>query len=512
MTPDSAKPSAARLFFLGVAGYFALQIAGRTLLGGAVELDSAVQLVKSQTFQWGYDVQPPLYAWLQAAFIGAFGVNLFSLVALKFLALAGTGCFVFHAVRVMTDDFRCAAVATLGLALLPQLLWESQRDQTDSVLATMLAAAALWLFVRLHREPKLTWYLAFGAVAALGCLSKYNYAVFLAALLLGAVSLPEFRRVVASEKLCASALAFAAVAAPHAAWMNSNWTTVMARAGEVHVTGGNIFTALGASFGSLVVAVVAFSGLAVAAYAVIFAKAPETNPETETLRAHRRLLGRVLLVGGLLCLAMVLLAQARFKDRWMQPLLFLTPVWLTLLVARRLDARRWKWFAGLTLTLALGVLVVLFALPYWAAAAGRERYLNPDYTKLAAAMRANGFQRGLILAADAKIGGNLRLAFPDSRVGGVNFLQLAPRAPGEAVILVWSANGIQTDSPPPALGNSALELAGGIPIGHTTTFVEIPREHTTRRPLKFGFFLLPPRPAAHQAPTGSSLRPTGVPA
>ncbi|MCX6895398.1 MAG: glycosyltransferase family 39 protein, partial [Verrucomicrobia bacterium] len=420
MTPPATKPSAARMFFLGVAGYFALQIIGRTALGGAVELDSAVQLVKSQSWQWGYDVQPPL-----------------ALVALKYLVLAGTCLFVFQSVKEMGGEVRCAIAAALGLALLPQLVWESQRDQTDSVLATMLAAAALWLFIRLSRAPKTVFYLAFGVVAALGCLSKYNYAVFLVALLLAAGSLPEFRRAVWRGKFLWSLAAFAVIAAPHVLWMASHRATVLARADEVHVTGGNIFAAFGASAGSLVTAVFAFSGLAVAAYAILFARAPVVNLEPAEFEKHRRLVGRILLAGGWLCVAMVVVAQARFKDRWMQPLLFLTPVWLALATCRRLDSARWKWLVGLTTTIAVAVMVILLTMPFWAAATGKHRYLNPDYAKLAAAIRAHGFRQGVIVAADAKIGGNLRLSFPDSRILGVNFspATMSVGAPGVAV---WS--------------------------------------------------------------------------
>ena len=480
-----------RWFFAGVAGYFALQVLWRTTWGGAVELDSAVQLVKSQAWQWGYDVQPPLYAWLQAGFIAAFGVNIFALVFLKYLVLGGTCFFIFQSVKAMTGETRCGSAATVSLALLPQIVWESQRDQTDSVLATMLAAAALWFFIRFRREPKAVYYILFGAVGALGCLSKYNYAVFLVALLLAAGSLAEFRSAVCRMQMLWSLAAFAALAAPHVIWMTTHRATVLARANEVHVTGGSLWSAYGASLGSLLTAVIAFSGLAVAAYAVLFLRAPAINQETAAAQQYRRLVGRILLAGGWLCLAMVVLAQARFKDRWMQPLLFLTPVWLAMATYCRLDSARWKWLVGLTTTIAVAAMAILLTMPFWAAATGKHRYLNPDYSKLAAEIRAHGFRQGVIVAADAKIGGNLRLSFPDSRISGANFPPINLPPAGAPCVVVWSEDRAGNLAPPEQLTAAVRELRGiELAQAGPVTVAKIPREHTGEKPVTFAFVLL----------------------
>ena len=48
-----------------------------------------------------------------------------------------------------------------------------------------------------------------------------------------------------------SLAAFAALAAPHVIWMTTHRATVLARANEVHVTGGSLWSAYGASLGSL---------------------------------------------------------------------------------------------------------------------------------------------------------------------------------------------------------------------------------------------------------------------
>ena len=491
MTPDSAKPSAARLFFLGVLGYFALQIGVRLLLGGSVELDEAEQLVMTQEWHLGYEVQPPLYTWLQAGVFAVFGINIFAFALLKNALLAGVCGFVFAGVREMTGEVRAAIAAAAGMFLLPQFIWEAQRDQTHSVLATLIAAATLWRFVRLGKNPSVMNYLWFGVCAALGCLSKYNYAIFLVTLLAAALSLADFRKALLRWRALAGLLVFAVILAPHTMWMATHRATVLARAGEVQVAAGNIFSALGASFGSLVSAVVAFSGLAVVAYAILFGRAAIVAEEAAEFRKHRRLVARILVVGGWLCLAMVVCVQARFKDRWMQPLLFLTPVFLTLAVFRRLDETRLKHLLRLTSGLGAAVLVILLVTPFWAAATHHHRYLNPDYAALAAQIKARGFERGIVIASDRKIGGNLRLTFRDSVITGVNYPPVAMPANVPCVV-VWTADRDGSIAPSALVTNAVWKLRGvNLAESGIAEVVEIPREHTAEKPVTFAFKLLP---------------------
>lgn len=480
------------MFFLGVAGYFALQIGVRLFLGGSVELDEAEQLVMTQEWHLGYEVQPPLYTWMQAGVFAVFGINLFAFALLKNLLLAGVCGFVFAGVREMTGAGRAAIAAAAGMFLLPQFVWEAQRDQTHSVLATFCAAATLWRFIRLGKDPAPINYVWFGGCAALGCLSKYNYAIFLVTLLLAALSLADFRKLLLRGRALIGLFVFAAVLAPHLVWMATHRATVLARAGEVQVAGGNIFSALGASLGSLGSAVVAFSGLAVAAFAILFWRAPAVTAEPAELPKHRRLIGRILVVGGWLCLGMVVGVQARFKDRWMSPLLFLTPVLLTLAVYQRLDAVRLKRLLGLTAGIAGTVLVILLVTPFWAAATGHHRYLNPAYATLAAQIKARGFERGLVIASDRKLGGNLRLNFKDSKILGVNFPAFTAPANSPGVV-VWSADRDGSIAPPEALTNLVWQLRGvNLTGAGPAVVVSIPREHTREQPVTFVFSLLKP--------------------
>jgi hypothetical protein len=176
----------------------------------------------------------------------------------------------------------------------------------------------------------------------------------------------------------------------------------------------------------------------------------------------------------------------------MQPLLFLTPVFLALVVAEKLAGQPWRRLRWVTGGVAVAVAIVLSVLPFWAAAAGHERYLNPDYARLAAELRARGFSSGLIVAADRKLGGNLRLNFPDCEIRGVNFPELTPPARDVPGVVVWSAATDGQLAPPPLLVQVVRELRGvDLAALAPVTVVTIPREHTAQKPMTFAFITLP---------------------
>ena len=490
MLPREAEQLSERTILISWFGYFAVLVLARLALGGAVELDEAEQLVMTQQWCWGCDVQPPLYTWLQKLFFSVGGVNLATVVLLKELLLASVGAVVFRTVKLMGGQTTVAAAAMLSFFLLPQFVWESQRDQTHSVLATLCAATTLWVAVRLAQKNSAANFAGFGLVAALGCLSKYNYAVFLGALGLAFVSLKDFRHVWFTRRAVFAAAVFVIVVWPHAEWARAHPSIVLARTNQVQVQSAGLWSGWVQSLGSLTAAVAAFSGLAVVVYFILFRRAAVTMAVTADLEKNRRLVRRILTVGGALCLVMVVVGQARFKDRWMQPLLFLTPVFLALAVAEKLAGNPWRHLRWVTGGVAVAVAFVLGVLPFWAARTGHYRYLNPAYAELAKEIRARGFDRGLVLVSSRKLGGNLRLSFPDSKILGVNFPAFTVPPPTLPCVAVWECSG---GIAPTELMARVVRETRGVELSQVASpiVVEIPRERTREQPVTFAFVLLP---------------------
>lgn len=199
---------------LVICGYFAAQVIWRRLLGAGLALDEAEILLWSRHLAWGYGPQPPLYSWLQWAFLQIAPDRLLALSLLKNLLLAATYLAVWRLLRSAYPD-RIAGPAALALFLVPQISWDSQRDLTHSVLATALAAtAALVFWTRVLPGRPGGWALL-GLVTGLGLLAKPNFLVVPAALILAALSLAGLRaRVRPGGPLLTAAIAGAIVAYP----------------------------------------------------------------------------------------------------------------------------------------------------------------------------------------------------------------------------------------------------------------------------------------------------------
>src|ERR1700753_3100121 len=164
----------ARQFFDLLLIYFPLQIILRVCISSSLDLDESEQLVLTQKLSWGYGSQPPLYTWLQFGLFKCFGASVFSLSLLKNLLLFSTYLFTYFNARLVTRSYACAIAAAVSLFFIPQIVWESQRDLTHSVLAATLVCATIFSFLRLREKPTLARYALFGACAGLGVLSKYN--------------------------------------------------------------------------------------------------------------------------------------------------------------------------------------------------------------------------------------------------------------------------------------------------------------------------------------------------
>ena len=194
---------------------FAAQIVLRTTVSGAVEIDEGEQLILTQSLRLGYGSQPPLYQWLQTFAFWLLGVNIFALTLTKHLILILTYVFSYATTRAITGDEKTALAAVLTILVLPQLSLESHRTLTHSVLAVSAAAATLWAFVRATQRAKVLDYAWFGLAGAVGVLSKYNFLIFLAGLLVAALSLERFRRPLTSPMVLVSVAVMLALLSPH---------------------------------------------------------------------------------------------------------------------------------------------------------------------------------------------------------------------------------------------------------------------------------------------------------
>ncbi|MDX3927389.1 MAG: glycosyltransferase family 39 protein [Shinella sp.] len=487
---------------LGVlACYFLLNVLLRVELPHVLELDEAEQVFFSQWLQLGYSSQPPLYNWMQKAVFFLTGPSLLGLSILKngLLFL----CYVFYALAARTalEDRRLQIVAVLGLLTLPQVSFMAQQDLAHTV--GLLAATSLFLyaFFRIVRSADPAAYVLLGAATGLGFLTKYNFVLLPLAALVSILPEKDLRARLFDWRIVATAAIAAAIVLPHALWFLGHLDVATAETlgkmtdGEAQGRIARTLTGLG----SLAVAIVAFSALAMVIFAAIFRG--ETVRVLTAGNRLTRIVERMLLV-ILLALVVVIVATGtvKIRERWLDPFLLVLPLYLCLKIEAAGAADRIL-RKGL-LAIPAVVLLLVPAILYLRVAATP---LIGDYTKintpsdLFAETVTRDVKPGLVVTDDRLLAGSIRLHLPDVPV-------LTEDQPGyelpftttadRPILLAWSADEEDGEDIPQGLS----EFAAGIGITHAATaaqMLELPFHYAMDpQPYRFGYaWVYPPSPA-----------------
>ena len=475
-------------FFLILSAYFCWQVLLRTLTSNTADLDEAEQLVLTQKLQWGYGPQPPLYTWLQILFFEMIGHSIFALALLKNLLLFGTYSFTYLSARELTRNQRLAVTAAVSLLFVPQIAWESQRDLTHSVLVTMLAAATVFVFLRLTQTRQTRLYLAFGVCAGLGALANYSYLVFFAGFALSALSVPRVRTVLLDQRAALAFLLAVALTLPHAHWAISHPAVVFATSYKFQIQSSNDWahSFLG-GISHLAGAVVVHVGALLSVYLLVGWKQVRSfNVLLRRDDAVRLLGGTYLIVLSGLILAIMFFQVTGFKDRWFQPVFVSLPVFLVALFRERIG---WEAFRATMLLGGVVAVVVSITIParlYLAESLNRDITINAPFDKFAAELRTSAFHPRLIFTETLWMGGNMRLRFPDVTV-------LMPRVrdfpyrlqDGDQCLVVWNATRSMT--PPEKLVqfvNSFSEIKWN--PADPPQYVEVLLKHHHHQTMRFG--------------------------
>jgi len=454
--PDKSRAGLALLAFL--IAYFAFEAAFVGFISLGAGLDDAELISNISFWNWGYGgSQPPLFTWLAYGLTQIFGLHFTLLQFLRF-GILGSGFYaVYLGLRQLRVAPNLAAFAALSVFLLPQISWESQRALIHSVLGTAGSAWSFAAFTWFIRRPGYGRALALGLAIMAAILGKYNGLIFIGALFLAGFILPQPRRALLSWPFAAAIIAALALMSPALVFMAQHPQGVVQRAVKFQAGAGSFWLDRLHGLADLARAGVNFV-LPLLALALILAlivrrrqkrragegraaAAPEAaagSAATAANAAAMHFLAAVLLSGLVICAVMVLLSGAtHIKDRWLQPVLFLTPPYAALALARLdISGRAARALGIMGLLAGCAVPPALYANLYSRAA--RQVVQNLDYPLLYAELRANG-PIATILAPEPFYAGNLRLLNPQIKTLFAETPFAAARLK-RPLLLLWKGN------------------------------------------------------------------------
>ena len=417
--------------------YFSAHVLLRVWIGDSLELDEAEQTILSQWWRLGYSPLPPLYTWIQRLFFAEFGLNVLALSVLKNGLLFIAYSSVFLCARKVCADTGHAALATLSLLLIPQIGWESQRDLAHSVIVLSAASVTLYMALRVMQTQSFLSYLGLGVLMGIGVLSNHNYWLFLLALAIALLWTSSGREAVLNRRIGWTLGSMVLIAAPYGLWFISHGEIAGAKLAELEARAGpGVMDGLE----TLSMAAVGYLTPLWLVYVILFPRGFLPSNRTE-ISDGAALLGRYLCAVCLILVIMVVLFDVtRFQTRWMQPLLFVVPIYFFAAIKPGLITanaqRRFFRVAGAT---ALLILAVMGLRVLGAGVIDDCSDHNYPSKRLAEELRTAGFSDGLIITEPHVLAGNLRLQFPHSvvvapRMAGVASGELEPGTP---VALVW---------------------------------------------------------------------------
>ena len=484
---DQARPDMDRAVLLGLAVYFLVSVLLRITVSSTADMDETEHLVSTQVLRLGYGSQLPLYVWLQHLFFTLFGVNLFALSILKYTLLFSTYACVLKIARRTLNDSMGTALATLSLFLIPQLVWESYRTLSNTVLATLMAALTLLLFLRLREKPTYVNYILFGTAAGLGMLSKYNYAIFFVAIIAAGIATPGFRKTVLAGRSTLSLIFMLLITAPPYAWIVVNMDKATASTKKLQALGGGtLLHDYLFGFGSLIAAAVGYFWPALIVYGAFFFLSRPLRTTSPDQSIHL-LLTRTLVAAFAVCSVLILFFRVTyFKERWLQPLLFFLPVYFVYYLSSRIDRKRFKGLLAATVTPALLAMLAFSGSVLLASKTGRATRLSPPYRSMAAHILHDGFEGGTIITDDHRIGGNFRLFFKGSSVLVPGMMEV-PVTATDPVLLLWNAE--RSEAPPEHLMAWAEELLETRLDASGARYVEKPMLYWEGKTMRLGYYI-----------------------
>lgn len=472
-----------RLGLLAIVLWLFLQGTLRILTASSLGLDEAQLMVTAQELAWGYGPQPPLYSWLQYGVFALFGPSIPALVYPKEVMLAGTFFLVFLTSRLVLREERRAFVATLLLFTIPQIAWESQRALSHSVLVLLLAAAALYVFVRLLRDGRPVDYILFGITFGLGLLSKYNFAIFAIALVGAALLSSRERSRVLSGWFALSLLIAALITAPHFYWGLTHLDMMMASSDKFAIESNmSVFERLILPVLGAGTAIASFAALSVVAFAIaMLVPLRDRQPGTDVTewREGSDFVIRLLLVSVAVVVATPLLSGATVvMDRWLMPVLFFLPLPLLIVLARRLGPARLRLLSVLAMLSAVICSAGLTAAALLPDLVGRGLRGTEPYARFAEIIRRDVPDPAYVLSEGTSIAGNLRLAFPEAIALTSSHNTLHPSRSGRVpVILAWTGGEALSDE---LQGRVAALCTGAPPDVPSPTRLFEPYEHSKK--------------------------------
>lgn len=453
-------------------GHFIIRLNLSPTLG----IDDAEQVLFAQHWALSYRFrQPPLFTWLLLPFVDWIGPSVLAISIVRYGLLAVTyGCLYLTALSWI-EDRRLAALSVLSFSLIYVFAYYAHHDLTHTTALGAMIAVSLLAFTKLSQKPTILRYLLLGLCFGFGMLAKWNFMMLAIGLPLTCLFSANHRHLVLTWKSLYAIVVMALIISPTALWMFSHGQSVGGLSSDIFGPSTNLDMSVlmieggTALLTSIILFLLPFILVFMGIFGTLFASASgdrAQNPKQDTKVAF--LFRLTLVILGLHALLIPLFGAVNFTERWMHPALISMPIALFAILERYKPNTRLIsiYLATTVILVAVAAGARLYRYAEGADQCGKCREFAP-FEILSDDLRLAGFDKGTIVADGMHMGGNLKMAFPDSRLIDPAFpLVLWPPAieqsegDGGMCLLVWRADQPDTEARRRALYRFAQDELG----------------------------------------------------
>ena len=392
--------------------YLFVHLSVRILFSQTLQVDDAEQIRHAQELLLGYPIpQPPMYSWLSWGSFRLFGSGLFALTLIKYILITLTFWLTWLVSGQLFQHLQTRYIAIFSYLLMPSFAWHMHQGFTHTILLGFGIILSLHALLSLKENNSIKNYLYFGLALGIGLMAKYSFLLFIIPLLISAISIASFRKIIINQKTLLSIGVLIIVVGPHAYWLTQHYQEVFLSIDQkLKATSDNLLVdrikSVWQFAGAAIAFVVPFSLIFIInSWRKIFNIDKQASKDDSSLLLNRFYL---IILASVILLA-IFVSMPHFKVRWFHPLMMIFPLWMLTRVERKtpLPKSIMRWFASITIIFTVLIVSIRIAQVTIGPELGKYGRLNRPIIETFDKLPISFIENSIIKTEDGFIGSHL---------------------------------------------------------------------------------------------------------
>ncbi|HIF36796.1 MAG TPA: glycosyltransferase family 39 protein, partial [Candidatus Thioglobus sp.] len=346
-----------------LTAYLVVHVFIRLFFSQTLQVDDAEQIRLSQELLLGYGIpQPPLYSWVIWGMFQIFGIGLFALTLLKYTLISLTFWLTWLVSGQLFQHLQTRYIVIFSYLLMPSFAWHMHQGFTHTVMLSFGIILSLHALLCVKNNPNVKNYIYLGLAFGIGLMGKYSFLLFMVAILVSALSINSYRKIIFDSKIFLAIGAFVLMIGPHAYWLSQHYQEIFISIDhKLQVTSDNTLIDRAQSAWQFSTAAVAF----VVPFALVFLinswRRLFNTDKQLTKQDNILLLNRFYWAIIISVIVLVLfVSMPHFKVRWFHPLMMIFPLWMMIRIERQelLSKSIIRWFSTILIIFTFLILSI----------------------------------------------------------------------------------------------------------------------------------------------------------